>query len=119
MQSRQSGGLLVGVVVAGLATVLLALAALRGFEGAPSGDLMLSTASGISISLAILLVVSLAILSLESKHLRSRRLTRMSSRRAPGRGPRIAMQTPADQALRPHHSARDRPGRRPWRHGPT
>ena len=107
------------MIIAGVSTILLALAALRDFQGLPPGDLMLSTAIGTSISLAILLVVLLVILSLESTHLRHRWLTRMSLRRALPRGPRVAMQTPADQALRPHHSVRDRPGRRPWRHGPT
>jgi hypothetical protein len=117
---RQIGGLLVGVVVAGIATILLALAALRDFQGLPAGDLVPSTAMiSTALSLAILLVVLLAILRMESTHLRHLWLTRMSLRRVLGRGPRVVMQTPADQALRPYHSVRDRPGRRPWRHGPA
>lgn len=120
MHPRQIGGLLVGVIVAAIATILLALAALRDFQGLPAGDLIPSTAMiSTSLSLAILLVVLLAILSLESAHLKHLWLTRMSLRRVLGRGPRVAIQTPAEHALRPHHSARERPGQRPWRHRPT
>lgn len=108
------------MVVAGVAGILLTLAAIHGFQGLPSGDLILSTAMiGTSISLAILLVVLVVIMRLESTHLRDRWLTRINLRRALRQGPRVVTQTPADQALRPHHSARDRPGRRPWRHHPT
>lgn len=120
LHPRQIGGLIVGVVVAGVAGILLTLAAIHGFQGLPSGDLILSTAMiGTSISLAILLVVLVVIMRLESTHLRDRWLTRINLRRALRQGPRVVTQTPADQALRPHHSARDRPGRRPWRHHPT
>ena len=120
MERKQIGRFLIGAVVAtGLGTILLTLVALRGFESPASGDLVVSTALGTSVCLAILLVGSFAILSLELAHLMRRRLTPGSLPRAAGRGPSMAMRTPADHALRPHHSTRNQPGRRPWRRGPT
>jgi hypothetical protein len=119
LEPRHSGRFLIGAVVTGLATILLTLVALRGLLTPPSGDLVASTAIGTSMSLAILLVGSFAILSLEFAHLMSRRLKHASPPpTAPGRGPGVAMKTPAGHAARLHHSARDRPGGRPWRHDP-
>ena len=120
MARKHSGRFLVGAVVTGLATILLTLVALHGLPAPPSGDLVASTAIGTSMSLAVLLVGTLAILSLELVHLLSRRLVHAGQpHRAPGRGPGVAMRTPAEHAARLHHSARDRPGGRPWRRGPT
>jgi hypothetical protein len=110
---NKNAWLLIGTVVAGLATIVLTIVALRDFQSPTSGDLVAATAIGTPMSLAILLVGLLVILGLESAHLGRHRLTHMSLFRAPGRGPRVAMRIPADHAVRPHHSDRDRPGRRP------
>ena len=120
LERKQIGRFLIGAVVAtGLATIVLTLVAVRVFQSRVPGDLLVSTAIGTSMGLAILLVGSSAILSLELAYLMRRRMTHASLPRALGPGPGLAMRTPAEYAIRPHHSARDRPGRRPWRHGST
>ena len=77
MEPRHSGRSLLGAGIAGIATILLTLVALRGLQDPPSGDIVASTAIGTSTGVAVLLVGSLAMLGLE--------LARLARERPSGR----------------------------------
>jgi hypothetical protein len=90
MDRTGSHWLAIGSIVAtSVVTIMMGIATLNGFESSASGDLVVPSAVGSGLNLAILLAGTLVLLSLEVGQVRSRRarhatLARPTGRPSPG-----------------------------------